>query len=81
MAFTLTFEPELYDVRLDVTVPAGADRLSVSRVGPSSTVAYVRGWQEADGRAGPGDRARLRGPDRGAAHLHACRPGWRPLAR
>jgi hypothetical protein len=50
----VTLEAEVYGLRLDVVVPAGAERLDVSRVGPSGVEAYVRGALELDVSAAPG---------------------------
>jgi hypothetical protein len=47
MTVTLTVEPGLNAVVVEGTVPAGADRMAISRVGPSATRAYVRGFEEA----------------------------------
>lgn len=44
---------DTYDAaRLTVGVPAGATRLWLWRIGPSGTVAYVRGWQDGAVLAG-----------------------------
>jgi hypothetical protein len=43
----LTVEPDVQAVRIEVTVPAGNDRLAIYRVGPSGTRAYVRAYTEA----------------------------------
>lgn len=53
MALTLTVEPNVESVRIDVTVPAGKDRLNVWRIGPSSARADVRGFVEATVVPGP----------------------------
>ena len=42
-AFTLAVDPALDAVVVTVTVPAGAVALYLSRIGPSGTLAYVRG--------------------------------------
>lgn len=47
MALTLTVEPGLQSVLVTVPVPAGHDRLAVSRTGPSGVRAYVRAYTEA----------------------------------
>jgi len=49
---TAEIETAVDAVRLTVTVPAGHDTLSLARVGPSGTVAYVRGYQQATVTAG-----------------------------
>ena len=49
---TATLDPNLYAVELTVTVPAGADRLDLYRVGPSGTRAYVRGYHPGEVTAG-----------------------------
>jgi hypothetical protein len=46
MALTATLEPEVKDVRLDYTAPAGAATVTFSRAGPSGVAASVRGWQD-----------------------------------
>ena len=43
MALTATVEPEVKNVRLDYTVPAGGATVTITRVGPSGTPAGVRG--------------------------------------
>jgi hypothetical protein len=48
----LAQEPERAAVRVSVGVPAGALTLSVWRVGPSGTPAFVRGWEDASVTAG-----------------------------
>ena len=48
----LTVEPEVDAVRIDTTVPAGADRITIERVGPSNTPAGVRRYTDAE--ASPG---------------------------
>lgn len=44
---TLDVDSSVEAVRLQVDVPAGHNRISISRVGPSGTVAYVRNLVEA----------------------------------
>ena len=44
---TAAVEAGLDAVKLTVTIPAGANRLAIYRVGPSSTQAYVRQYDEA----------------------------------
>ena len=41
-------DPSLDVVELTLTIPAGADRLALYRVGPSGVRAYVRGYGEAE---------------------------------
>ena len=50
---SLTVEPEVQAVRIELTVPAGKDRLTLWRVGPSGVGAYVRAWLEAVVAPGP----------------------------
>jgi hypothetical protein len=44
MPLTATIEPDVVNVRLDYTVPAGGTTVNTTRVGPSNTPAGVRGW-------------------------------------
>ena len=53
VSVSISVEPALQVVRLEFTVPAGSDRVSVQRVGPSGTPAYVRGFQDAPTFPGP----------------------------
>src|SRR5262245_1917463 len=50
---TLTVETPVNAVRIDTTVPAGADRISIYREGPSGTPAGVRAWVDAMVTPGP----------------------------
>ena len=50
---SLTVETAVQSVRAAVTVPAGQNRLSLERVGPSGTSAFVRGNQVAIVLPGP----------------------------
>jgi hypothetical protein len=52
MALVATIEPEVDNVRLDYTVPAGGTTVTFTRVGPSGISAGVRGWVGA--AASPG---------------------------
>jgi hypothetical protein len=52
VALAPLLEPTVNSVRIDVTVPGGHDRLRVSRLGPSTQEAVVRGWEEATVEAG-----------------------------
>jgi len=47
IAVTLTVEPVVQSVTVAFAVPAGMNRVSIRRVGPSGAPAYVRGWEEA----------------------------------
>jgi len=44
MALTATIEPDVKNVRLDYTAPAGTATVTITRTGPSGTPAAVRGW-------------------------------------
>jgi hypothetical protein len=44
---SVTVEPDVYAVRIELTVPAGDDRLKLERRGPSGTTAIVRGYSAA----------------------------------
>src|SRR5262245_23082322 len=44
MALTAITEAQVKDVRLDYTAPANTATVTISRSGPSNTVADVRGW-------------------------------------
>lgn len=52
VAITLTIETDVLAVRAEVTVPAGDDRLSLARVGPSGVKTFVRGYDAATVAAG-----------------------------
>lgn len=53
MAVALFVEPEVDAVRIETTIPAGANRVTISRTGPSGTAAAVRRFSAAVVGAGP----------------------------
>jgi hypothetical protein len=53
MALTATIEPDVLNVRLDYTVPAGGVSINATRVGPSNVAAGVRGSDPATVTPGP----------------------------
>jgi hypothetical protein len=53
VALAATIEPEVKNVRLDYTVPAGGQTYTITRAGPSGTPAGVRGATSASVAPGP----------------------------
>ena len=53
MAVTLTVEPEVDAVRISTTIPAGANRATIERTGPSGEPAGVRHFVDATVSPGP----------------------------
>lgn len=48
MTVELTIDALVQAIRIVVQIPAGHDHISIQRVGPSGTTAYVRGYQQAE---------------------------------
>lgn len=53
MALTATVEPDVRAVRLEYTIPAGGATVTLQRVGPSGTVAVLRGYMDLPHAPGP----------------------------